>query len=160
MKTPDSDPPVAKHLTRTKELVDFLKYVALLVGGILSIGWWGHGYISQFQTSTEAAAVQRTNATAQAALTTKIDIASGDIQDLRIHALRVELEQRSTNDRLDQLLQLSQADTPTARTAARRRVSEIQLRIDRRTNLIRTPGALQRTADRMDRDPLGTVNDL
>jgi hypothetical protein len=145
-------------LKRTKALIDLSKYIAALVIGIAAIGWLGREYISRFQTTEEAEDAQQANDDAHQRMETAIDENGEAVDNLRIYNVRIELEQRSTNDRLDQLLELEQAGTKQARRNAQRRVEEIQQRIDRRERVIRSPAALQRVADQVEEDPLSGLN--
>jgi len=162
-KQRDSDP-VPAHLKKTKAVVDFLKYVIALVIGIAALGWMGHEYIGQFQTTEEAEAAATAVAIERASSHEHVQIAideNGDaIRNVRIHGVRIELEQRSTNDRLDQLLALQRADTRAERRDAERRVDELQRRIERRERVIRNPVALQRVADQVEDDPLSGLDGL
>jgi hypothetical protein len=147
-------------LKRTKALIDLLKYIGALIIGIAAVGWLGHKYISQFQTTAEAGVAQQANDDAHQRMETAIDENGEAIDNLRIYNVRIELEQRQTNDQLKQLLELARAETSRERRAAQRRVNEIQGRIDRRERVIRSPAALQQVAEELEDDPFEGLDRL
>lgn len=156
---PASDP-VPSHLRKTKMLIDFVKWTGGLVVAIAAFGWLGHSYVSDFQTEEDAVAAQQSNDEAHAGLQSSIEHNGRSIGNLRVHNVRIELEQRNTSDRSRQLLELNQANTRRERQDAEDRVDEIERRIKRRERVLRNPAALQRLADRAAEDPLVDLDDL
>jgi len=161
---PASDPPIPVHLKKTKMVIDFVKYVAALVVGIAALGWMGHGYISQFQTTEQAQQSMRevtvANDLGHAVMQEGIEANGEAIGSLRVYNIRIELEQRSSNDRLDQLIYLQRAKTRSERLEANRRVDDLQRRIERRERVIRNPVALRRILEAAERNPLEGLNGL
>jgi len=152
----NQDPdPVPKHLLMTKQVIDFIKYVGVLIVGIATLGWMGHEYVSQFQTGEQAEAAQSSIDTSISELGGHVEDNEEAINNLRVSGVRIELEQRQTNDRLSQLLELSQADNSRERAEARERMDAIQERIDRRDRVIRDPQALRHFANQSPENPLG-----
>lgn len=151
-----SDPPLKK----TRELVDWVKWAVLTVFGIAAVGWVVHEYISGFETKTDAIVAASANNVAHREMQDALDAQDAELSHQRDAYIRLELGQRSTNDRLDQLLALGRARTLAERRAAAGKVEEIQRRIDSRAEILSNRRAMERLSRQYREDPLGALDEL
>jgi hypothetical protein len=151
-----SMPPIKK----TRELVDLAKYFLSIVVGLVAFGFWASQYLDQFQTDTEAASTQGVTTRAIEGVRQNVEDNETAIDGVRLHTVRIELEQQNSNDRLEQLLSLEQAESRYARHAAKQYVTKIQQRINTREQVLRNPRALRRAATQIEEDPLNGLDGL
>jgi hypothetical protein len=138
-----SDPPYK----RTKDYLDWLKWLVMTVLGLVAFGFMGAQWIGGFSTKEEAEEIQEQNETAHGEIQTAVEANEEQIGEVQFITVRIELEQRQTNDRLEILLDRSSAQTRAERAAAEARAREVSRRIERRERLLRDPGRLKRIAE-------------
>lgn len=156
----DSDPPIPKHMLKTKQVLDFVKWVVILIVGILTLGWVAHEYVSGFMTREEHSTAGQAMRDDVEAINDAVVENEDSISSLRVSGVRIELEQRNTNDRLDQVLSVVQAGSRTERASASRRNEGIQRRIEARERMINNPDALRRLVNDAGEDPITALDGL
>lgn len=152
--------PVPGHLRKTRELIEFAKYIGALLIGLVTIGWMGRGYIASFQTEDEAREAQAGIEQSISAVGDRVEANDGAIENLRIRSVRIEIEQRNTNDQLGVLLDLQRASNRAERRRAARNASEVEARVQRRERVMEDPRALRQAAERLARDPFSGLEGL
>lgn len=152
--------PVPTHLRKTQQVVDFVKYIITLIIGLMTIGWVGHEYVSQFQTREDAEQSQHQIEASIGNVESAIQSNTESISRIRVYNVRIELEQQNTSDRLGQILALQSAETRSERRDAQDRVHELERRIQRREAVISDPTSLRRAADAAEANPLTGLRGL
>ena len=155
-----SDPPIPKHLLQTKQVLDFVKWALILVVSILTIGWVAHEYVSGFMTRAEHSQASLAIRGEIEHVSESVSANDDSISSLQVSGVRIELEQRITNDRLDQVLWVVQAGSRTERADAARANARIQSRIEARQRVISNPEALRQLAAAAAEDPINALDGL
>jgi hypothetical protein len=146
--------------TVTKGKVEWVRWLLGVLAVLVGAGWFGRSYIDSFATKEDLDTAQVVNSQAHEQLQTGIDTTTKRLDSVRLYNVRIELEQRNTNDRLDAIRALQGARTASDRREAQSKVLEIDERIRRRERIVRNPAALQQVADQVEENPLVGLDGL
>ena len=150
--------PIPKFLLKTKGWIEFIKFAAATVVAIGAIGWMGHEYVSRFATKEEHEEAQENIEHSIDEVGDKVRNNIGQIDNLRLRGIRIELEQHNTNDQLEAILELQTASTRRERQAAKEYVQEIETRVRRRSRLMGDERALRRVLQQSEDNPLAGLD--
>lgn len=149
---------------RTKDHLDWIKWLAGTVLALVAAGWAGHSYIAQFQTTDQATRDQDSNNEAHQGLRDGLrgqeEQLDGLEQDIEIYSVRMELQQRNVSDRLDRVIADQGARTPAQRRVVEAEWTQTRARIRRRQRVLNSPRALKSLAAQAREDPAGAFDDL
>jgi hypothetical protein len=139
---------------RTREYLDWLKWLVMTTLGLIAVGWVGAQYVGQFQTREEAEETAQDQERDLEGVKTRVELLGDEMEAQRYITVQVQFEVANANDRLDQLVELQRAQTTMERREAERRVDDLQRQIERREHMMRSPARLKAAADAQRRDPL------
>ena len=137
-----SDPPFRK----TKELLDWIKWLVMTASSLIAIGWMGSEYLQRFQTRDDAKQAQ--TQTEQSLRQVKEDLVSIKDEQFRQRYMLLQqgLETQNASDRLRLVLELQQTRTPAERRAAEHNLDTIRTQIQRRDAILSSPARLEDAA--------------
>lgn len=155
-----SDPPIVKV---EKWLEAWKGVLVILTGTVIAIGvagWRTKDYVDGFETKADAAARQATNDHAHEELRESTTAQNTQLEGLQIYSVRVELQQRNDNDRLECSLQLQTAESARDRREARDCVEDANRRIARRHRILGDDRALRQLAKKVRESPVDALDGL
>jgi len=166
---PDDEPsaaskPAEPSYKKTRDHLDWIKWLAGTVLALVAAGWGAHSYVTQFQTTEQANVAQMQNNSAHQELQHELTKQAGQLDgledDIELYSLRLELQQRNASDRLDLLLAREDADSYAERQALQAEERQTALRIQRRARILNSPRALKRLSVQLRDDPVAAFEGL
>lgn len=137
-----SAPPTAK----TRELLDWVKWLAMTAGSLVAIGWMGSEYLQRFQTKEEADKAQREHEQRLESLRDKVEELRDEQFRQRYTMIQVGLEVRNASDRMQLLIEMEKSGSPGGRRDAERAIGRLRIQIQRREQVIESPARLEAAA--------------